>query len=314
MISMQRLCVLGILCMLSVVHLRAAEEAAPVQELTVLDGVSVVRNIPYAKAGGKQLLMDLYLPKTKEAPVPVLLWVFGGGWISGNRVDGCPALGFVPYGYAVASIDYRLLPDHIYPAQIEDCKAAVRWLRANAKTYRLDADHIGAVGPSAGGHLVALLGTTSDVKALEGTGGNPQYSSRVQAVVDYFGPTDFMQTDPSGKTSVSDAGRKLTEQLVGGPFAEHMDVVRLTNPINFITQDDAPFFIIHGDQDTVVPLAQSELLHAKLQEAGVESTLFIAKGEKHGIQSPEISAQISKAIIDFLQKHLKPAPVKQGGE
>jgi acetyl esterase/lipase len=153
-----------------------------------LPGVKSLRDLEYARAGEKSLLLDLYLPEKSRHSLPLIIWIHGGAWTGGDKAD-CPARRLLQRGYAVASINYRLSNEAIFPAQIEDCKAAIRWLRAHAKQYGLDADHFGAWGSSAGGHLVALLGTTGDLKQFD-KGDNLDFSSRVQAVCDFYGPTD----------------------------------------------------------------------------------------------------------------------------
>ena len=168
----------------------------------------------------------------------------------------------------MASINYRFSQHALFPAQIEDCKAAIRWLRANAKKYNLDAGHIGVWGASAGGHLVALLGTTGGVKELEGKGGNLDQSSRVQCVVDWFGPTDF--TKMGGWQDKPDSPMA---RLVGGPVKDKPELAVKANPITYVGKDSAPFLIMHGEEDKLVPMNQSELMDEALRKAGVESTL-----------------------------------------
>ncbi|HEV3142992.1 MAG TPA: alpha/beta hydrolase, partial [Gemmataceae bacterium] len=152
------------------------------------EGARAEKNLEYGPHERNQL--DLYLPKS-DGPNPLIVWVHGGAWWAGSKDGGIAPLPLLEKGYAIASINYRYSKQAIFPAQIEDCKAAVRFLRANAKKYHLDSDHVGVIGASAGGHLVALLGTTGDVKELEGDGLNKEFSSRVQAVVDVFGPADL---------------------------------------------------------------------------------------------------------------------------
>src|SRR5207302_1793987 len=164
----------------------------------------------------------------------------------------------------VASINYRLSQHAIYPAQIEDCKAAVRWLRASAWKYHFDPDHFGAWGASAGGHLVALLGTTGDVKDLEGASDKPGVSSQVQAVCDWFGPSDFSkEAEQALPTSKIDRTKPDCPEalLIGGALADHPDRVKRANPITYISKNAAPFLIVHGDKDDVVPVGQSRILH-----------------------------------------------------
>src|SRR5581483_2136216 len=154
------------------------------------DSVQTIRNIVYTNPDGHPQSLDLYIPVKHDRPLPAIVWIHGGSWSSGSR-DFCPLAYIATQNVAVASIDYRLSNVAPFPAQLHDCKAAIRWLRGNAGKYQLDPDHIGVFGVSAGGHLAALLGTTADVKELEGDGGNPGLSSRVQAVCSFYPPTDL---------------------------------------------------------------------------------------------------------------------------
>jgi acetyl esterase/lipase len=251
-------------------------------------------------------LLDLYLPQQTDKPLPVVMWVHGGAWFQGDK-KVCPAIDFATHGYAVVSINYRFSQEAIYPAQINDCKAAVRWIRAHGRFYNLDGARIGAWGESAGGHLVALLGTTGDVKDLEGEGGNLDQSSRVQAVCDFCGPTDLLQFQaqaakgPVHNPRNWDAPDSFTSRLIGGTIQENPQKAARANPITFITKDDPPFLILHGDRDKSVPLAQSEILHAALQKAGVEVKFEIIHGAGHGLETPENL----KAVEDFFDSRLK---------
>ncbi|MHB9025797.1 MAG: alpha/beta hydrolase fold domain-containing protein [Armatimonadota bacterium] len=267
----------------------------------------VHKNIEYARVGVKLLLLDLYLPKDAEDALPLIVWVHGGAWRAGDK-EYCPAARLTARGYAVASIEYRLSQEAIFPAQIEDCKGAVRWLRAHAAQYRLDPQRIGAWGASAGGHLVALLGTAGDVKDLEGTvGGNLEYSSRVQAVCDYFGPTDFLQM--IGQPGDIDRALPNAPEaaLLGGLLRERPDAVKAANPITYIRRDNPPFLILHGDCDRTVPLNQSQLLYNALTAAGVPATLHIISGAGHGIADDSIkdNLQIDEHVNVFFDRYLK---------
>jgi len=258
-----------------------------------LEGVRVVRDLEYVQGGHERNRLDLYLPLKEARPLPVILWVHGGGWTRGDKTNG-PAFRFAQKGYAVASMNYRFSQHATFPAQIYDCKAAVRWLRANAKKYALDADHIGAWGASAGGHLVALLGTTAGVKGLEGTGGNLDQSSRVQAVVDWYGPTDFLT-----------AGAKDTRtNFLGGDPQTNPDKARRASPMTYVSKDAAPFLIMHGDADNTVPFAQSETFAAALKKAGADVTFVVIKGGKHG-GAGFATAQTMTTLEDFFAKHLR---------
>ena len=167
----------------------------------------------------------------------------------------------------MASINYRLSGHATFPAQIEDCKAAIRWLRANAKQYNLDTKRFGVWGSSAGGHLVALLGTSGDVKEFD-KGANLDQSSRVQAVCDYYGPTDFVVFVATPRYESHAKADAPEAKLIGGAVLENKDKAAKVNPITYVSADDPPFLIVHGDKDGTVPINQSELLFAALKKAG----------------------------------------------
>jgi acetyl esterase/lipase len=227
------------------------------------------------------------------------VFVHGGAWFLGSKdsVKG-EALFLLEHGYAVAAINYRLSQHALFPAQIEDCKAAVRWLRANAKEYQLDPNRIAAMGSSAGGHLVALLGTTGGVKEFD-QGEHLDQSSRVQAVVDWYGPTDFLQM--GGRHNDADSPES---KLIGGPIQEHKEKAARANPIVYVAKDHPPFLIMHGDRDGTVPFNQSELLAEALKKAGVAVDFVPMKGAKHG--GPQFKTdEAKKTIAEFLAKHLK---------
>jgi acetyl esterase/lipase len=268
------------------------------------EGVKILRDLEYGRVGQKKLLLDLYLPEKHEGLAPLIIWVHGGAWLAGDKTH-CLARRMTKRGYAVASINYRLSSEAIFPAQIEDCKAAVRWLRANAAQYNLDPDRFGAWGDSAGGHLVALLGTTGNVKDFD-RGANLDVSSQVQAVCDYFGPTDFLQMDARalpGAQLKHDLPSSPESLLIGGPIQENKDMTARANPITYITPAASPFLIVHGDQDPLVPLHQSQLLYDALKKAGVDVHLHIIKGAGHGagFGGPDIEQMVN----NFFDRHLK---------
>jgi acetyl esterase/lipase len=271
-------------------------------QLALPEGTKVQRDLSYVQEGHERQRLDLYLPEKPKGPLPVIVWVHGGAWLAGSKDGGGPALPFVQQGFAMASINYRLSQHAQFPAQIEDCKAAIRWLRANARTYDLDPDHIGVWGASAGGHLVALLGTSGGVKELEGNGGPLDRSSRVQAVIDWFGPTDFTKMGGS-----HDGPNSPEARLLGGPVQENKEKAARANPITYVSHDDPPFLIMHGDQDPTVPFNQSELLAGALRGAGVDVSFHPVKGAGHGGREFS-SAENRKLVEAFLDKHLKPRP------
>ena len=302
----------GLFLLLALTNLWAAQ--------SVPSDVTIIRDVEYGKGGGHPLLLDIVRPKdTPKDPMPAIVLIHGGGWSGGSKDSGIEAMtAAAQKGYFGATIDYRLSGEAPFPAQIEDCKCAIRWARAHAKEYNIDPDRIGVWGGSAGGHLVALLGTSGGVKYLEGKGGWEEYSSRVQAVCDYFGPSDLLKFVEDAEKGILPPGYEqilgklgsgddILSKFVGGPANEKKDVCRRASPITYVTKDDAPFLICHGDQDPLVPLDQSTLLDKALKKAGVESTLIVVKGGGHGwTNHPEVD----KAVADFFEKHLKKEDAK----
>jgi acetyl esterase/lipase len=267
--------------------------------------VAVHRDVIYASPGNVPLKLDLYVPTGLPSPPPLVIYIHGGGWQSGSK-NKPMMMPLTHLGFALASIDYRLSQVAIWPAQIFDCKAAVRWLRAHAATYGYDATKIGVVGESAGGHLVALLGTTANNPKLEGDEGNAGVSSAVQAVVDYFGPTDFIsladQVTPEQRANLDNPVTHLfgTPLWNNGPVQKEQEVAREASPIAYVSGASCPFFIVHGDRDPIVPLQQSIELNEALKKAGVDSTLTIVKGGGHGFNDPASAI----AAVAFLRKQL----------
>jgi acetyl esterase/lipase len=258
-------------------------------------GVRVYKDLPYMTGAHERQKLDLYVPENSERPLPLIIWIHGGGWRYGSKED-CPVLPWTGEGYVVASIDYRLSQDACFPAQIEDCKAAIRWVRTHAAEYKIDADRVAAWGGSAGGHLASLLGTAGDVTEWEQ--GHAAGSSRVQAVIDWFGRADLTQacTDPV-------LGDSPSALLIGGSGPGFVEAARKASPITHVSADDPPFLIMHGERDNVVPPAQSQAFAEALKAAGVKVKLVVLKGVGHGgleFMQPE---QV-KAIDSFLNEVL----------
>ena len=274
--------------------IRSGENKTTATAITIPPGVRLLPDVEYLPNGHARNKLDLYLPSDLSKPVPVILWVHGGGWSAGSKTR-CPAIPLTTHGFAIASMNYRFSQHAPFPAQIHDCKSAVRWLRAHARQHGLDGDHIGAWGSSAGGHLVALLGVTGGHAELEGTQGNLDQSSRVQAVVDWFGPTDFLTV-----------GSKPTRtRLLGGDPLEIPDLARLASPLYHVSKGDCPFLIMHGDKDNTVPISQSEVFAAALNKAGVETTFVTVSGGGHGGAKFTDAEQLDR-IEKFFTKHLIP--------
>ncbi len=267
-------------------------------------GVREVLDVPYVTNGHARQKLDLYLPELFEnEPRPVLVRIHGGAWRHGDKSSQRGVAGYVKQGYIGVAINYRLSQQAIFPAQIEDCKAAIRWLRANAHEYGIDPSRIGVVGSSAGGHLAALLGTTGDSSAFE-VGENLDYSSAVCAVVDNFGPTDLIKV---AHTPGFENRMSMVTQLLGGTVLEKKELATQANPITYITSADPPFLITHGDADPIVPLNQSELLHAALAKAGVPSDLQVVEGGMHG--GEPFKGEPYKTILrKFLEAHVMHQP------
>lgn len=267
---------------------------------------TTIPDLEYANPNGKPLLMDLRVPDG-AGPHPVILYLHSGAWITGDRTGG-PALRQVARGYAVASIEYRLAPGATWPSQIEDCKAAVRWLRANAARFHLDPNRIAVFGTSAGGHLAAILGTSGGETTLEGMQlGNPQFSSRVQAVIDLYGPTDLLLLEAQKLPCIplnANSPNMPPSLLMGCPIQQCKEKTQTANPITYITRDDPPFLIMHGQQDCLVPWMQSVILDNALRAGGVESHLYLLPNGEHGGSAFD-APQYEKLVDDFLDAKLK---------
>lgn len=267
------------------------------------EGTRVIRDLGYVTNGHPRQKLDLYLP-AQGTNLPLVVWIHGGAWLAGSK-EQCRALPLLKEGFAVASVNYRLSQHAIFPAQLEDCKAAIRWLRAHARLYGIDPDRIGVWGESAGGHLAALLGTTGDITEFD-TGENLDVSSRVQAVCDWFGPTDFIQMNRFPEGQNHNAPASPESRLIGGPILENKDKARRANPITYVSKDDPPFLIMHGDKDRVVPINQSELLAEALKSAGVKVTFHVVGGAGHGFGGEGNH----KLVRDFFVQHLLEAKLK----
>jgi acetyl esterase/lipase len=275
----------------------SAQETRPA-EPTVDDTRKVLayKDLSYVPNGHPLQKLDLYVPQNTETPLPLIIWIHGGGWKGGSK-EQCPALSWSGKGFAVASINYRLSQEAKFPAQIKDCKAAIRWLRSQAKKYKIDPDHVVAWGGSAGGHLASLVGTAQVVPQWE-QGSGPG-SSQVQAVIDWYGRADLtpVSTDPALAESPS-------ASLLGGSGLEIGELAREASPLAHVSTDDPPFLIMHGDLDDVVPVQQSQTFAEALRKAGVKVSLVILKGAGHG--GPDFLRAEQVSVIDsFLNQHLR---------
>lgn len=279
----------------------AGKETMTLPEFKIYDNkeipedVEVLMDIEYGKGGDTPLKLNLIRPKKQPAkPMPVIMWIHGGSWIGGNKDAQTGKLaGYAQQGYFCASIQYRFSDVAIFPAQLEDCKCAVRFLRMKAKEYNIDPNKIGVWGGSAGGHLAALLGTTVGIKELEGHGGWQEYSSKVQAVCDWFGPAQFVGAKLSPDHVVS--------KMMGGTPQENPDKARNASPITYVTKDDAPILIMHGDKDNTTPLVLSQMFYNSLKKEGVDATLYIVKDAGHGF----MNLREYKMVLQFFDKQFR---------
>ncbi len=260
--------------------------------------LTIIENIPYADTDNPRQQIDLFLPDERldDKPLPIVAFIHGGGWRKGSRRSGLNFIGpIVQTGkYIGASIGYRLTDEAIWPAQIHDCKAAIRWLRANAEKHGGDSKKIVVAGSSAGGHLVAMLGTSGDVSGLEGNLGSwSDKSSRVDGVINFFGPSNL--NGMGGWHNSADSPESL---LLGGPVPENKKTARAASPITYVTKDDPPFLTIHGTNDALVPFDQSVELTNLLQKAGVLARLIPIQDGGHG--RPQLN-ELNNRIMLFLE-------------
>lgn len=270
--------------------------------------ITVEPNITYAQVGEVPLQLDLARPTEGDGPFPAIVFIHGGGWLGGNRHAFRSKMEqAAERGYVAVTVSYRLtqpdpqtgVPKAPFPAQIHDCKAAIRWLRAHAQEYKVNPQKIAVMGASAGGHLSLLAGLTSPDDGLEGELGNPDQSSRVQAVVNIFGPTDMKVIYESTPAVVG-----MVKALCNGTPETAPQAFAQASPLTYVTSDDPPILTLHGDADKLVPIEQARLLDEKLKSAGVVHQLVVLKDQGHGFQG-DAAQQADTAAWEFLERHLK---------
>lgn len=276
-------------------------------------GVKAVLNQDYVGDGNRRHLLDLYVPEAaEETPRPLVVYIHGGGWEHGSKDNAGVLFGLMKNRpYAGASINYRLTDQARWPAQIHDCKAAIRWLRGNAKAYAIDPAKIAVFGISAGGHLVSMLGVTGGDKAMEGTlGMNTDQDTRVTCVLDFCGPSNFLTFGGKGSIVDPDDPKGALAKLIGGPLKDRQDMGKDASPVNHITSDDAPFLIIHGDKDNIVPYSQAQEFDEALEKASIPATLVTGSEGGHVF----FSKLLTDRMRAFLDRHLlgKDAEVPEG--
>ena len=270
---------------------------------------NVQRDIIYATVGDRKLPLDLHRPAkslNKNEAMPLVIWIHGGGWKSGSKNGIGPAAELLSRGYAVASVEYRLSGEAIFPAAVNDCKAAISFLRANASKFNIDPQRFGVWGSSAGGHLAAMVGTTGDTDEFEKHPIAAKTLSHVQAVCDWFGPTDFLRMNDVKGSIDHDAANSPESKFIGGPIQSNQKKVQQANPITYVSAADPPFLIMNGDADKAVPYGQSEQLHAALKKAGIQSELVMIKKGEHGFRGAEETRdELAERGADFFDSILR---------
>ncbi|MGB7329694.1 MAG: alpha/beta hydrolase [Rubripirellula sp.] len=281
------------------VHINAiADDAA-----TLASGVQVTRDVVYGTGAGVELHLDIAKPTESTRPAPCIVVIHGGAWRQGNKSSHLNEIkSFAQLGYVAATLEYRFCPEHPFPAQVEDVKCAVRYLRANAEKYGIDPTRFGAIGFSAGAHLSMMLGTVdvndaADKSSLEGDGGWPDQSSKVQAVVAYFGPTVFRD---EGLTVVT---KKLVVDFLGGTQADVPDAYRLASPLSHVSSGDAPMLLFQGTEDPLVPYNQAFEMAEAMTKADVPGRVELLIDAGHG-WGGKLRDRTNRESVEFFGEHL----------
>ena len=264
-----------------------------------------IKDIKFTKKNEHDLKLDLYLPEKTEKSA-LVVWIHGGGWQKGSKKD-CKLNWLTEHGYSVASISYRLSQVAKFPAQLHDCKGAIRWLRANSSKYGFETNDIIVAGSSAGGHLAALVGTTSGNERLEGeVGGNLTQPSSVSAIIDYYGPTDFILRSKTQPSRANEVG-SVVYNLLGGGADKKADLAKLASAAHHVTKDDPPLLIFHGDKDNTVLIDQSEAIIKAYKSKGLSVRMNVLPGKKHG-GAVFYHGENRKRVLEFLEEVLNPKP------
>ena len=276
-------------------RISAAEQA--------LDGVVFEKNIEYSNSDGQHLQLNMARPKDRKGLLPAIVCIHGGGFRAGSR-EGFNKLciRLATHRYVAVTVSYRLAPKYQFPAAVHDVKAAVRWVRANARKYGIDPDRIGTTGGSAGGHLAQFLAVTSGIKQFEGDGGNAKFSSSVACVVNFYGPSDFTK---SYDASVDAA--EVLPLFLGGNLRKQPRRHIVSSPLYWVTPNASPTLCIHGTKDRYVAHEQAVWLIDRLKASAVDAQLITIEGADHGFHgaTEEVKAQIENARVAFFDKHLK---------
>jgi acetyl esterase/lipase len=260
------------------------------------------RDIVYTKAGSTELKLDLARPAQGDGPFPAILVIHGGAWRAGDKGQlGSVLMEFAGRGYVAVSPQYRFCPKEVFPAQVHDVKAAVRWIKTNAKKYRIDPDRIGAMGFSAGGHLALMLGVTGPEDGLEGDASAGAPDSRIKAVVNYFGPTDL------GAKDIPDVSKTLVKDFLGAPAKEKPELAAKASPRSYLSKDDAAILTFQGTKDPLVPFTQAIELAEAMTASNVPGRVELLVGAGHGWGGAEIDHTRNESF-QFFDRYLKPTP------
>ncbi len=296
---MNRLSRTGLL-LLSILALSRGSAGAASEEGKAELKVATSFDVVYTKAGDAELKLDLAKPAEGDGPFPGVLVIHGGAWRAGSKADNRRLLEeLAKHGYVAISPQYRFCPKEVFPAQVHDVKAAVRWLRSHAEEHKLDSDKIGAMGFSAGGHLSLMLGLTGPGDGLEGDVPADAPSSRVQVVVNFFGPTDLLASD------IPDVSIPLVNDFVGGPREQKAELAKKASPLTYVSPDDAPILTFQGTKDPLVPHSQAIKLAEALSREGVPGRLELMVGAGHGWQGEDLAWSM-RETVGYLDRYLKP--------
>ena len=268
-------------------------------QIQAQNDIEISKDITYAEADGKKLQLDIYKPRAQKEPY-LIIWVHGGAWNTGSKEN--PPLGLLPFGYALASVDFHASTEKPFPADVHDIKAAIRFLRANASKYGYKSDKIIIWGSSSGGHLAALVATTNNNTALEGNLGDfTKVSSSVQGCIDFYGPTNFLtilnQSTPHGLNVRLPA----LAILLGKPLEQVTELAKLASPVYQVDASDPPLFIVHGEQDIQVPINQSIELMSTYKSKGLKVQIEFVPDAGHSspaYSKPELMEKIAKFLKD----------------
>jgi acetyl esterase/lipase len=262
--------------------------------------VEFTRDVVYGKGGDVDLKLNIARPKNAKGALPLVLFIHGGGWVEGSRSGHDPQTwDFAKRGYVAATVEYRLTGVAKWPAQVNDVKCAVRFLRANASKYGIDPDHIGAVGFSAGAHLAMMLAVAGKDDNLEGDGGSTEQSSAIHAAVSFFGPTDLARDD------LPIAGHNLVEKLVGHLPEKGNKACERASPLYYVSKGDAPMLLFQGMADPLVPYTQATVMAEAMAKAQIPGRVELIMNASHGWNGEELARTVD-ATVAFLDTWLKP--------